>query len=116
MLGVDCVHELLTFVFLAGVSVNAQDLLGTSRKLGCAKLMRAAWNSAQRGAAQADCEFYNASLERGGEAWGDFAAPNASLPRGTGKDEIRAAYKKTYADSNFRLSWHPERAEQFGST
>jgi hypothetical protein len=98
------------------VPLGAQFSPGHIAKLDCARFMKAQWNSAQRGAAQADCEFYNASLEDGGDAWGDFAAPNASLPHGKGKDEIRAAYKKTYADAGFRLSWHPERAEQFGST
>jgi len=88
----------------------------SSPKLDCTKLMKSSWNSTQRGAAQADCEFYNASVEREGDAWGDFAALNASLPRGKGKDEIRAAYKKTYTDPSFRLSWHPERAEEVGST
>ena len=95
---------------------GAESCLAPASRLDCPRLMKAEWNSAERGAAQADCEFYNASIARGGDAWGDFAAPNASLPRGRGKDEIRAAYKRTYADPSFRLSWHPERAAQFGSS
>lgn len=108
-------------VFLVCAAAFSQDRaspapLATAAKMDCSKLMKPNWTAAQRGAAQADCEFYNASLDRGGDAWGDFAAPNASLPGGKGKDEIRAAYKKTYATPGFRLSWHPERVELFAST
>ena len=72
---------------------GAESSLALASRLDCPRLMKAEWNSAERGAAQADCEFYNASIARGGDAWGDFAAPNASLPRGRGKLEAMSVKK-----------------------
>ena len=108
--------KLLCLILLACSLSIAQQETSAPAKLDCSTGVKPTWDAAQHGAAQADCEFYNASLERGGDAWGDFAAANACLPRGKEKDEIRAAYKKTYAAPGFRLSWRPERAERFGST
>jgi hypothetical protein len=87
-----------------------------STKQDCSKLMKVEWSHAQRGAATADCEFFNASLERGGDAWGDFAAPNALTQRGKGKEEIRSASRKLYANPGNRLSWSPDRSEKFGNS
>lgn len=105
---------LLSAAGTAQASKSKQQSSG--QKLDCVSLNRSGWSAQQREAAQTDCEFYNASVDRGGDAWGDYAAPDASLPAGKGKAEIRAAYIQTYARPGFRLSWHPDRAELFGST
>jgi len=106
-------------LLFAGSSVLAQEpkaSVAAPPKIDCSQLMKPNWNESQRGAATADCEFYNASLEHGGDAWGDFAAADATLARGRGKDEIRAAYKKTYSTPGFRLAWRPDRTELFGES
>jgi ketosteroid isomerase-like protein len=101
----------------AGISqASRSDSAARGQKLDCASLVQPKWNTQQRAAAQADCEFYNASVDKGGDAWGDSAAPDAALPAGKGKAEIRAAYVQIYARPGFRLSWHPDKAELFGST
>jgi ketosteroid isomerase-like protein len=63
---------------------------------------------------QTDRDFFVASLERGGDAWGEFAAEEARLPYGSGKAEIAAAMAKSYAKPGFRLSWRPDYGKVFG--
>jgi len=87
-----------------------------SEKLDCSSLMNPVWNANQRGAAQADCEFYNLSTEKGGDAWGEFASNDAALPRGKGKEEIRKASIALYARPGFRLLWKPDQAQPFGAS
>ena len=111
-------------VFICGLFITA--LAGTlnpvsatktkSEEVDCTSLMKREWNANQRGAALADCEFYNMSMEKGGDAWGEFAANNATLPRGKGKEEIRKASVALYSRPGFRLLWKPDQAQPFGSS
>lgn len=61
-----------------------------------------------------DESFFQASLARQGEAWHDFAAPDATLPAGSGKEAIGAYYAKVYARPGFALTWHPDGAKVMG--
>jgi len=106
----------LIFVSLTAAQNDSQTASGKSARVNCAALMKSGWNANQRGAAQADCEFYNTSIEKGGEAWGDFAARDATLTRGKGKEEIRKASIGLYSRPGFRLLWKPDQAQQFGSS
>jgi ketosteroid isomerase-like protein len=62
----------------------------------------------------ADQAFYEASREKHGQAWADFADENATLPAGHGKPEIGAFYDKLYARPGFALSWRPTYAKVVG--
>jgi ketosteroid isomerase-like protein len=55
----------------------------------------------------ADRAFFAASLAEKGKAWEEFADEHASLPAGSGKQAIGAAYGTIYAKPGFSLSWHP---------
>ena len=68
----------------------------------------------QKAVAQTDRDFYTASTTRGAAAWGDFAADEARLPYGSGKEEIAAAMAKPYSTPGFRLVWGPDFAQVFG--
>jgi hypothetical protein len=106
----------LIFASLTAAQNESQTASGKSARVNCAALMKFAWNANQRGAAQADCEFYNISIEKGGDAWGEFAASEATLPRGKGKEEIRKASIALYSRPGFRLLWKPDQEQPFGSS
>jgi ketosteroid isomerase-like protein len=101
----------LVAVLLTTVGMAAQ---AAPARLDCSSLMNARWDAAQRAAALADCEFYNASIERGADAWSDFAAATVATAGVRGRDELREKTKKRYALPGFRLSWKVDRAEHFG--
>ena len=73
-----------------------------------------AWSSDEKAVAAADDAFHSAALARKGQAWKDFASPDAALPGARGKDEIGALYDKLYARPGFRLDWHPTYAKVVG--
>jgi ketosteroid isomerase-like protein len=61
-----------------------------------------------------DNDFYAASVERGGAAWGEFADEAAHSGSLSGKAEIAAAFTRVYAQPGFKLRWHPDFARVFG--
>ncbi len=71
------------------------------------------WSDIQNQVAQTDRDFHARSLKTGGAAWGEFAASEARLAAGTGKEEIAAAMTKAYARPGFHLDWQPDRVEIF---
>ena len=72
------------------------------------------WTPEQRALAQTDKDFYAASIEKGGTAWGDFASEEARMPYGKGKGEIAKAMQNAYAQPGFSLKWDPDFAQIFG--
>ena len=84
-------------------------------KVDCSSLVKPGWNANQRGAAQVDCEFYNISIEKGGDAWGEFAANDATLARGKGKEEVsHERYVTVWQkqdDGSWRFVWEGGEAD-----
>jgi ketosteroid isomerase-like protein len=72
------------------------------------------WNADERAAAAADEAFYQASLTRKGQAWGDFADEDMVMGEAHGKKAIAALYDKVYAQPGFKLDWHPNYAKSVG--
>lgn len=65
---------------------------------------------------EADRNFNRATAQRRAEGWLEFMADNAVILRATplvGKEAIREAYAKLFADTSFTLSWEPIKAEVF---
>jgi ketosteroid isomerase-like protein len=63
-----------------------------------------------------DTDFDLAVSQHGVDAWVSFFAPNGSmindtLPPTTGREAIRKAMARAFADTNFSLRWTPAKAE-----
>ena len=72
--------------------------------------------SAEQQIMEADRDFARATAQRRAEGWVQFMAENAVILRATpivGKEAIREAYTKVFADASFTLSWEPTKAEVF---
>ncbi len=69
-----------------------------------------------RAITRADLQFEHEAQTRGADAWFDFAAPGVYLPQSDvkGKAAVKAVYTKAYAQTGFKLTWHPDYAHVAG--
>ncbi len=81
----------------------------------CSSHVQSTWSEDMRKAALTDCSFYEEAQRDGAAAWVKYAAADAAMSGINGREQIRAAFEKSYAVPGFRLLWHPTGGSEFGN-
>ena len=97
----------LALILAAAALVTATPSTTAQAPRACASYVDQTWDEPVRAAAAADCVFSEAAQTKGAEAWANAAAEDVALPGIVGRQQLRQAFEKTYAQKGFRLSWHP---------